>query len=135
MKKRILSFGVMAALVLSLCGGAAFAAVEASTTISLYTASASRGSNGELKIFYDVQACGIASKVGISSIVIYKGDGAYVTTITGTTGNGLIIPDATRHRSTYIYEGDADTTYYAVVTGFATIGSDFDSKVRITAVV
>lgn len=137
MKKRILSFGIVAALALSLFGGAALAVEDrASTTITMYTASAAKGSNaGELKISYDVQAKGLASEIGISSIEIYKSGGSYVTTITGTTGNGLIRTEATRHRSSYIYEGESGESYYAVVVGFATIGSDSDSKSRTTAVV
>lgn len=134
MKKRFLSFGVIMALMLSLCGGAAFAAdVRASKTIRLYTASASKGSNaGELKIFYDVQANYSADEVGISSIQIYKSSGSYVTTIIGTTSNGLIRTSISRHRSSYIYEGESGESYYAVVVGFATIGSDSDSKTVTT---
>lgn len=134
MKKRILSLSVMATLVLSLCGGTAQAIQprRASKTIALFTASASRGSNGEVKIFYDMQANVTADELGISSIVIYKGDSTYVTTITGTVSNGLIRTDAARHRSSYTYYGDANTSYYAVVTGFATISPDTDSRTRTT---
>lgn len=137
MKKRILSFGIVVALALSLCGGAAFAVEDrASTTITMYTASAYKGDNsGELKIYYDVQAKNKASEIGISVIEIYESDGSYVTTITGTTGNGLIRTGTTRHRSTYIYEGESGASYYAIVTGFATIGSDSDSKTVTTTTV
>ncbi len=130
MKKRVLSFSLIAALALSLCSGAALATEgRASTTIKLYTASASKGdSAGEVKISYEVQAKSLADEVGISSIVIYKSDGTYVTTITGSVSNGLIRTSTTRHRSTYTYSGNAGTSYYAIVTGFATIGSDSDSK-------
>lgn len=130
MKKRFLSFALMTALVLSLCGWAAVAAeTRASETIKLFTASATAGNNkGEIKIFYDMQATATADKLGVSSIVIRKADDSYVTTITGSVSNGLIRTDAARHRSSYTYKGDPDTSYYAVVTGFATIGSDSDSK-------
>lgn len=134
MKKRIFTMGVAAALVLSVCCGAACAAeARASKTLSFYDAGASRGSNkSEVKINYDVQASKIADEVGISSIVIYKSDDTYVTTITGTTKNGLVRTDTMRHRSTYVYEGDPGTSYYAVVTGYATVGADSDSRTVTT---
>ena len=107
-----------------------------STTFSLFIASASKGdSAGEIKINYDVQASQPADQVGISSIKIYKSDGTYVTTITGTTKNGLIRTGAGRHKSTYIYKGSSGTSYYAVVTGFATVGSDSDSRTVTTGTV
>lgn len=137
MKKRILSMGIAVLFVLSMCSGIASAAeTRASKTISLYTVTASMGSNaGEIKINYDVQASKIADEVGVSSIVIYKSDDTYVTTITGTTENGLIREGATRHRSSYVYKGSSGTSYYAVVTVFATVGSDSDSRTATTGTV
>lgn len=130
MKKRILSLGLVVAAVLSMCCvGASAVEPRASTTLFLVTASTSKGSNtGEIKINYDVQASKKADEVGVSSIEIYRSNGSYVTTITGTTENGLIRTGTTRHRSTYVYTGTSGTSYYAVVTGYATIGSDSDSR-------
>ncbi|MCI9264265.1 MAG: hypothetical protein HFF06_06790 [Oscillospiraceae bacterium] len=137
MKKRILSLGLLAIFVLSMCCvGAAAAEARASSTLTLFTASASKGNNsGEVKISYDVQTNTPADKVGISSIAIYKSDGSYVTTVTGTTGNGLVRTGAYRHKSTYVYTGTSGTSYYAVVTGFATIGSDSDSRTVTTSTI
>lgn len=137
MKKRILSLGFVTAFVLSLCCvGASAAEVRASTTLFLYSASASSGdSTGEVKINYDVQASKIADQVGISTIKIYRSNGTYVTTITGTTQNGLIDTGTSRHKSKYVYKGISGTSYYAAVTVFATVGSDSDDRTVTTDIV
>lgn len=134
MKNRILSLGFVVSFMLSMCCvGANAAEPRASTTIFLFIASTSKGDDkGEVKINYDVQANKMADEVGISTIEIYESDGSYVTTITGTTRNGLIRTDTTRHKSTYIYKGTSGVSYYAVVTGFATIGSDSDDRTVTT---
>lgn len=134
MKKRILSFISIMALVLSLCGGAALAVEpRASDTISIFVLAAAKGNNaGEFKVKYDVMANESASRVGISSIVIYKGDSSYVTTITGSVANGLIVTNKSRHNSSYIYEGTPGESYYAIVTCTATIGSKSDSRTLTT---
>lgn len=135
MRKRLLPLGFMVAIIITLCGSTALAVEDrASTTLSRYPIAVFEGDNkGEIKIGYDVMASGIADEVGVSSIKIYKSNGSYVTTITGTTGNGLLRTDASRHSSTYVYEGTSGVTYYAVVTVYAKIGSDSDSKTVTTS--
>ena len=130
MKKRFLSFALMTALVLSLCGGAAVAAeTRASDTIRSFTLSLVEGEGaGEVKIKFDVRANSTADEIGISSIVIYKTDGSYASTIMGTKGNGLILTNTSRHNSSYTYKGTSGTSYFARVTCTATIGSSSDSK-------
>ena len=41
-------------------------------------------------ISYDVQSNKLASSIGVETVDIYKADGSYVTSITGSTSNGLI---------------------------------------------
>lgn len=137
MKKRILPFALAIACVFSMCIGATFAQeARASTTISVYSASASQGSgSGKIKINFDIQANSTANSLGVSSIEIYKSDGTYVTTINGNTSNGLTRNNASRHKSSYTYTGTSGTSYYAEVTVFAKIGSDYDSRTVTTATV
>lgn len=137
MKKRILSLGLAVVFALSLCCGFAGAMeTRDSITLWLYSANSSKGSNsGEINIKYDVRASREADEVGVSSIKIYTSDDIYVTTITGSTRNGLIATDTMRHNSTYTYKGASGISYYAVVTVFATVGSDSDSRVVQTATV
>lgn len=135
MKKRFLSLTVMAALVLSLCGGTAQAVQprRASETIHSFALSATQGKNkGEIKINFNVNANRPADEVGISSIVIYKSDSSYVTTITGSKDNGLLVSGTDFHSSSYTYKGISGTTYYAIVTCTATIGSKSDTRTLTT---
>lgn len=108
----------------------------ASPTLAEYNVALKAGtSSGELKVVYDVTASKLADLVGVSSIVIYKSDGSYVTTITGTTGNGLIVSSNFGHAGSYAYLGTSGTNYYAKVTVFATIGSVSDSRTITTSTV
>lgn len=134
MRKRILSLGLILTMVLTLCGGMALAVeTRASSTLTYYPVGVSKGENeGEVDISYDVLANKKADEVGVSSIKIYKLDGTYVTTVTGTVTNGLLRTNATRHSSTYTYKGTSGVTYYAEVTVYAKIGSDSDSRTVTT---
>ncbi len=137
MKKHFFPFLLAISCLLSMCVvGASAIESRASTTLASYPVSIAKGNNsGEVKISYDVQANGKADSVGVSSIKIYKSDGTYVTTVTGSTGNGLIRNGASRHNSSYTYSGTSGVSYYAKVTVFATIGSDHDSKTVTTGTV
>ena len=136
MKKRVFPFILVIVCLFSVCGSALALEIRASSTLMSYPVSASRGSSsGEIKISYDIQANNFADSLGISSIEIYKSDGTYVTTITGSTSNGLVRSNASRHRSTYTYTGTSGTSYYAEVTVVAKIGSDYDSRTVTTATV
>lgn len=73
-------------------------------------------------IRYQLTASKMASSIGVSSIKIYKSDGTYITTITGTTANKLIANNKTTYSNTYTYSGVSGTSYYAKVTMFATAG-------------
>lgn len=134
MRKRTLSLGLVLTMMLTLCGGMAFAAEpRGSSTLFYYPVGVATGDNkGEIDICYDVMANQEADEVGIASIKIYRSSGSYVTTITGTLENGLIRTHAGSHRSTYTYKGTSGVTYYAEVTVFAKIGTDFDSRVVTT---
>lgn len=138
--KRFLSLILAFTLVLSGCFGAALAAggadPRASLTITSYMVAAKAGSTSrEILIGYDVKATNVADSLGVSSIEIYKSDGTKVTTITGTTSNGLIRSDSSIKKGTYTYTGTSGVSYYAKVTVFATIGSNSDSRVVTTDVV
>lgn len=134
MRKRFLSLGLVLTLMLTLCSGMALAAESrASLTLSRYPVGVSKGENaGEIRISYDVMASQEADELGVASIKIYRSSGSYVTTIIGTIENGLICTNEGSHRSSYIYEGTSGVTYYAEVTVFAKIGTDFDSRVVTT---
>lgn len=130
MKKRILPLFTALVLLFAVSTTAAAVEMRSSPTLAIYSAKITQGATGtgKLIISYDVSANTEANEVGVAAIKIYKANGSYVTTIIGSTENGLIAPDTERHRSSYTYTGITGTKYYAIVTVTATIGSKTDSK-------
>ena len=135
--KRIFTSFFALVLALTCCLGVTSAnavSPQASLTIASYSATMKAGSSsGQVKIGFDVTASKMADSLGVSSIVIYKADGTYVTTITGTTSNGLKETSSSMHKGTYTYTGVSQVSYYAKVTVFATVGSTTDSRTVTTA--
>lgn len=135
--RRILSAILILAISLTLCVSSSFAlensTYRASPTLSEYNAIVTKGySSGNIIITYDVEANDNSESVGVSSIKIYKSNGSYVTTITGTVENDLIGTNTPVHRSSYTYHGVSGTYYYAVLTVFATINGVTDSRTITT---
>ena len=134
MVKRFSSF--IAALAIFVTASITVSAVElrSSPTLAAYSAKITKGSSkGNLIITYDISANTEAEEVGVSSIKIYKAEGdEYVTTITGTTRNGLIETNTEWHRSSYTYKGTSGVEYYAVLTVYAKIDGVSDSKLYTT---
>lgn len=137
--KRFFSVIFALTMVCVCCFSAAFAVnvdTRASLTLTNYEAMLKAGSrDGEIRINYDVTSSKAADSVGVSSIDIYKSNGSFVTTITGTTRNGLIAEDTSSNMGVHSYIGTSGTSYYAEVTVFAEIGSDYDSRTVTTATV
>lgn len=134
--KKVFACFLACIMAFSCCAGALAVTedmMRASVTISSSVATASSGANtGEVKITYQVRASKTASPIGASSIAIYKADGSYVTTIRGTTSNGLMASNTTSKSGTYTYKGTSGTSYYAKVTLSATAGSEYDSRTVTT---
>lgn len=129
---------LIATMVLFSCFGIVYAADtsnRASLTLSRYGADVFPGDrSGEIIVSYDVKASLYANSVGVESITFYTDDGTPVTTVTGTTSNGLIRTNSSGHSSDFVYtlpSGD----YYAKVTVFARIGSNYDSRTVTTSTV
>ena len=59
----------------------------------------------------------------------------YVTTVTGTTGNGLVKTNSSGHSDDFVKSLPSGEYYYAEVTIFAEIGSDYDSRTVTTSTV
>ena len=138
--KRVFSIILAAVLFITCVGGTAMAAHEvepyASLTLSYYDVDLVAGdSKGVLSVGFTVRSGKLADEIGVEKIKIYKSDGSFVTTITGTTSNGLVWEDGSGHKGTYKYKGTSGTSYYAEVTVFATVGSDSDSRTITTSTV
>lgn len=138
--KRTFSSILMAVMMLSCCCVTVFAVeshdMRASLTLSSYGASATAGSSrGVIAINYEVRSSKLADSLGVESIVIYKSNGDYVTTITGSTDNGLIRANGSIKAGEYTYRLTSGVSYYAEVTVFARVGSEYDSRTVTTGTV
>lgn len=136
MKKKLIALLLAVSCVCSLCSGFAVAAESrASDILSSYHVAGAKGSNaGEFLIKYEVDA-DLTGTVGVESIEIYKSNGIYVTTITGTTSNGLLKAGTYFCSGGYTYTGEAGASYYAAVTISARSGSIYDSRLITTNIV
>lgn len=133
-KKKMLAIILAALFVLSTCGSA-YAVTQASTTLSYYNVWLSAGdSSNKININFDVRAKRKADSVGVSQVKIYTSSGSYVTTITGTTSNGMIDDSGvTTCFDTYTWTGATPgTSYYALATVFAEIGTAYDDNTIMT---
>lgn len=123
---------VVCAALLFLSGAQAYAQAEprGSQYIFSYLVDAYAGdSRGQVKIDCMVKGNFEVQKIGVLKIEIYKSTGSYVTTIHGTTSNGLLSPESSvLHGLTYTYTGVPGTTYYAKVTLCAGTNSDYDTR-------
>lgn len=134
-KHRIVSYAVVYMIVIAIFGSVTVSAstFRASPTLSSYGVVLTQGSStGKIIITYDVAANDFAESLGVSSMKIYKSNGAYVTTIYATALNGFTTSGTMRHRSSYTYTGTSGTSYYAEVTVFATIDGVTDSRTVTT---
>ena len=132
----ILTLGVL----FTCCCGTAYAMdnydTRASDTLGAYSAQLYAGSHkGEVYINYDVESSNFADSLGVESIVFYKSNGDYVTTIYGSVSNGLIGTKAWLHDGDYYRTLTSGVYYYAEVTVFATVGNLSDSRTITTSTV
>lgn len=127
--KKVYSLLLTAILTITCLCAPASAVTRASRYLDTYSASLSTGSaSGELRFNFNLIATGKMTSLGVEKIVIYKVNGAEADTIDGTTRNGLLVSNSSRVKTSYIYNGNPGTSYYAVVTFYAGDGSGSDSK-------
>ena len=100
----------------------------ASYAVKLYSGS----TKGEIIVSYDVSASIWADSIGVESIRFYTEDGNTVTTVYGTTGNGLVCNNTGYHGGDFDYTLPSGEYYYAEVTIFAEYNGVYDSRTRTT---
>lgn len=138
--KRFFALFLALGVLVACCCETAFAVdgldTRASYTLSGYSAELYRGSHtGEVYINYDVESSKLADSLGVKSIVFYKSNGDYVTTIYGSTSNGLTDTNTCFVYDDYYYTLTSGVSYYAKVTVFATVGNLSDSRTITTSTV
>ena len=138
--KQLFSSTLVVVMVIVCCYGSVSALeapdTRASLTLSSYNVGLTAGdSAGMISISYDVQSNKLASSIGVETVDIYKSDGSYVTSITGSTSNGLIETNSDICKSYYDCQLTSGIFYYANVKVFAKVGSEYDSRVITTSTV
>lgn len=109
----------------------------ASEQFTSYSAILTQGSgSGQLNITYSVWGKNEMTKIGVSKIEIYKSTNSYATfTVFGDTQNGLLATSTSYHSGVYTYTGNPGTSYYAVVTVYASNSSGTDTRTITTSTV
>ena len=108
----------------------------ASLTLSRHYAQAFSGdSRGEIIIDFNVQSSKLSSTIGVESIDFYTEDGDYVTSVSGTTSNGLVKVNTAQYSNEFPYDLPSGNSYYAEVTLFARVGSEYDNYTVTTSTV
>ena len=138
--KRIIAIILSLALAISCCCASAFAASSLETRASVVlcdynVALAPGNTSGKVTLDFLLFANTTADSIGIEAIEIYKSNGSYVKTITGTTGNGLIVTNQLVHIASYDCSLTFGVSYYAAVTFFTKAGSISDSRTITTTTV
>lgn len=138
--KRIIAIILSLVLTISCYCVSAFAAspleTRASITLSNYNVTIDSGNaDKEITLSFVLLANTVVDSIGVESIEVYKSNGSYVKTITGTTENGLIVTNNYAYIDSYDCSLTSGVSYYAVVTVFARIGSVSDSRTITTRTV
>jgi len=136
--KRIFSFFVSAALLLTCFLGTAFAVSSAepyaSPIITYYDADMVCDGEGNARVDFSIASSRIADELGVEVIKVYKSNGDNVKTVNGSVQNGLIYEDDSWHSDSYNISLSSGS-YYAKITLFATAGSISDSRTITTSTI
>lgn len=138
MKRWKLGLAFLVSVVLiCITGTQAYAQTRASDYIRGYSVYAHPGENrGQVDIECAIRGNSAVSKIGVLKIEIYQSDGTHITTIQGTTFNGLLASKSSfTHGLTYTYKGVPGMSYYAKVTLCAGSASNYDTRLVRTQTV
>ena len=136
MKSRLSLIIIAVIVFVSCCPVASASDVQprASEYLSQYTVALAEGdSAGEIKVIYSIMPTRRATMAGLSKIEIYTANGSHVTTIYGSTNNGLLTTLTTAYCSgTYVYSGISGISYYAKVTVYGGDATASDTRIITT---
>ena len=77
----------------------------------------------------------VVAALSVESIDFYTKDGDFVDSVSGSTSNGLVRTNSSIHNSDFVYDLPSGEYYYAEVTVFAQVGSEYDSRTVTTSTV
>ena len=101
---------------------------RASNYFLSYDAQLSAAGNGKLRISGTVDALSIMSSIGIAYFRVYLADGTFVTTVPGSTTNGLLVSNSDTYSGSFTYQAVSGNRYYVVVTFICRNASGYEYK-------
>lgn len=113
--KRTTTLLLALCLLFSCWGMEADAATYSSNYFSSYGGFIRNAGGGKIIFSATITAVHTMDRLGITRILIYKGDGTYVKTVYGSTSNGLLVDNDFSFAGQYTYQGDPNTSYYGVI--------------------
>lgn len=93
-----------------------------------YQATLSAVGNGKLRIKGNVEAMSTMTSIGISYFRVYLEDGTFVTTVPGSTTNGLLTSNSDSYNGSFTYQAVAGNTYYVIVTFICRNANGYDCR-------
>lgn len=136
MKKHIRLVALVLILVLALSGMACAAHEEEFTPYSnAYISSMTAGlskSGDTLYVTFTVRGTGTMTSIGASCVKIYTSSGSLAKTFWSAYNSSMLASNQGIHTSTLSYDGTDGTTYYAVITGYASKGGGSGTETYTT---
>jgi hypothetical protein len=86
-------------------------------------ASITKGTGGSITIMFDVIGYGTMTKLGALSIKLYTSSGSLVKTFSASNSSNLMGSNVASYSGSVSYAGTSGTSYYAVVTFYASNNS------------
>lgn len=132
--KKIAIFVLVAILFIQVFSPMAFAATTSNSYISAFGANITNSSNGNIRINFDVTGTAYMNSLGASSIELYE-DGSLIRFF--SSSNPVYAPYMVASNeiwfwSTLSYPAKSGSTYYAVVSFFATNSTGTGTEVCMT---
>ena len=112
------------------------AEARASSYFSSYSASITASDNGKMNINFRVVGTGTMTKLGVSTVYIYKNGTRIATRSYTADGNEYMMGSNTAYHSGSVpYVGVAGQKYYAVVTFYAKNSKGSDTRTYTTSTI
>lgn len=133
--KRTITLLLAVCLLFSCWGMEADATTYSSNYFSSYSCLIHAVGSGKVTFTGNISAVHTMTRLGITRILIYKGDGTYVKTVYGSTSNNLLWDNRASFLQDYTYQGVSGTSYYGIVYFVCRDDNGFDSRHVTTSTV
>lgn len=132
MRKSIISFIMVIALVFQMPCSALEFDVRASNQISSYTTIVDAMGGGEIEIYFDIRATEYMDELGAEEIMIYRLSGSNWVEVGSYDRNdsGMTLENEIRHYNSIYFDGTEGVEYKVVIEVFAEDYRGYDSRTK-----